>query len=316
VLAAACLGVASLASLAPLPAHAGAPMVKTQAPGYYRVMLGDFEITVLSDGSNPLAATRLLQGDASRITAGLRRHFLGDIIETAHNGFLINTGSKLVLIDPGAGTMLGRSTGDLVANLRAAGYRPEQVDEILITHMHTDHVGGLVADGRRAFPNAVVRIEKRDVDYWLSASNLAAAPEAAKRFFRAAADAVAPYLQAGKLVVFDGDTELLPGVRARSAYGHTPGHVMYLLESKGEKLLVWGDIVHVAAVQMAAPLVTIGYDVDPDAAARERLRVFADAAKNGTLVAGAHLPFPGIGHVRRQGDNAYAFVPLNDAALK
>lgn len=144
------------------PAGAGAPLVKTQAPGFYRLMLGDFEVTVLSDGSNQLPALKLLHGNASAMTDELRRSFLGPQVETSHNGFLINTGSKLVLIDPGAGSMLGPTTGELIANLRTAGYRPEQVDEIYITHMHTDHIGGLVVAGQRAFPNATLRIDQRD----------------------------------------------------------------------------------------------------------------------------------------------------------
>ncbi|HKX42510.1 MAG TPA: MBL fold metallo-hydrolase [Burkholderiaceae bacterium] len=307
VLAALCLSAVCL--LCP-PALAAAPMVKTQAPGFYRLMLGDFEVTVLSDGSNKLPALKLLHGDASEISAALRRSFLGEEVETSHNGFLINTGSKLVLIDPGAGAMLGPSTGALIGNLRSAGYRPEQVDEILITHLHTDHVGGLVANGRMVFPNAVLRIDKHDTDYWLSEARMRAAPEDARRFFQAAMAAVKPYSEAGRLKVFDGRTELLAGVRAEPAYGHTPGHTAYAIESKGERLLVWGDVVHVAAVQFADPSVTIGYDVDAPAAVRERLRILAEAAAGGYLVAGAHLPFPGIGHVLASGERAYAFVPL------
>ena len=175
-----------------MPVLAEVPMVKTQAPGFYRLMLGDFEITALSDGTNTLSALRLLQGDSARIAEVLGRRFLTDPVETSHNGYLINTGGKLVLIDPGAGTMLGPTTGDLINNLRAAGYRPEQVDEIYITHLHTDHVGGLITGGQRAFPNAIVRINKRDADYWLSEANMRAAPEASRRFFQAAMAAVNP----------------------------------------------------------------------------------------------------------------------------
>jgi len=313
VLAAACLGATSLL---PLPVLADAPMVKTQAPGFYRLTIGDFEVTVLSDGTNQLQAMKLLQGDPREIAAALKRSFLGEQVETAHNGFLINTGSKLVLIDPGAGTMLGPSMGDLTSNLRAAGYRPELVDEIYITHMHTDHVGGLVAGGQRVFPNATLRIDKRDTDYWLSESNMRAAPDAAKRFFQAAMASVNPYVQAGKLKVFEGDTDLVPGVRAQSAYGHTPGHTMYVVESKGEKLALWGDLVHVAAVQFDDPSVTIAYDVDKSAAASAHELVFADAARHGYLVAGAHISFPGVGHLRRSGEKAYTFVPLNYSALR
>jgi glyoxylase-like metal-dependent hydrolase (beta-lactamase superfamily II) len=139
-------------------------MVKSQAPGFYRLMLGDFEVTALSDGTNMLAAAKLLQGDPARIEEALKRNYLGDFVETSHNSFLVNTGTKLVLIDAGAGSLLGPTTGYLLTNLRASGYRPEQVDEIYLTHLHVDHVGGLVAEGERVFPNAVVRVETRDTN--------------------------------------------------------------------------------------------------------------------------------------------------------
>jgi glyoxylase-like metal-dependent hydrolase (beta-lactamase superfamily II) len=299
-----------------LPLHAEAPMVKTQAPGFYRLMLGDFEVTVLSDGTNPLPAMKLLQGNPPRIAEALKRNFLGEQVETSHNSFLVNTGTKLVLIDAGAGTLLGPQTGDLLNNLRAAGYRPEQVDEIYLTHMHTDHVGGLMAGGQRAFPNAIVRVYKRETDYWLSEANMNAAPAEMKRFFQGAMVSVTPYLQAGKLKVFEGSTNLIPGVRAQSAYGHTPGHTAYVVESRGEKLVLWGDVVHVAVVQFEEPSVTIAYDVDSAGAEHERERAFADAAKNGYLIGGAHMSFPGVGHVRSNGQQAYTFVPLNYSSLK
>jgi glyoxylase-like metal-dependent hydrolase (beta-lactamase superfamily II) len=116
--------------------------------------------------------------------------------------------------------------------------------------------------------------------------------------------------------MFEGDTDLIPGVRAQSAYGHTPGHTMYVVESRGEKLVLWGDIVHVAAVQFPDPSVTIAYDVNPAEAAHTRALVFADAAKNAYLIGGAHISFPGLGHVRKAGEHTYTYVPLNYSSLK
>ncbi len=307
LLTASCL---CLGCLVPGALFAAAPVAESQAPGFHRLMIGDCEVTVLSDGHVPLAAMRLLQGDSSQIAEVLKRNFLGEQVETSHNSFLVNTGTRLVLIDAGAGTLLGPHTGKLLNNLRAAGYRPEQVDEIYLTHLHTDHIGGLMAGDQRAFPNAIVRADKRDTDYWLSEENMRAAPTEAKRFFQAAMVSVSPYVRAGQFKTFDGNTELIPEVRAQPAYGHTPGHTMFFVESKGEKLLAWGDIVHVAAVQFADPTVTIGYDVDSTEAEREHWRIFEDAAQNGYLIGGAHLPFPGLGHVRSD-DKTYAFVELN-----
>lgn len=293
------------------PVFADAPMVKGQAPGFYRLAVGDFEITALSDGGNMLAATKLLQGDPARIEEALKRSYLGDVVETSHNSFLVNTGARLVLIDAGAGSLLGAGTGHLLSNLSASGYRPEQIDEIYLTHLHTDHVGGLMADGQRAFPNAIVRVDRRDTDYWLSEANMHAAPAEAKRFFEAAIASITPYMRAGKLAVFDGNTDLVPGVRAQTAYGHTPGHTMYVVDSRGQKLVLWGDVVHVAAVQFKDPSVTIQYDGDASEAEHVHELAFADAADNGYIVGGAHISFPGLGHVRREAGNAYTYIPLN-----
>lgn len=300
----------------PSPALAASPVVKTQAPGFYRMMLGDFEITVLNDGTVGLPVDKLLTNTtATRVTRMLGNSFLKAPVETSVNGFLVNTGSKLVLIDTGAAGLFGPTLGNLLANLKAAGYQAEQIDEIYITHMHADHVGGLMADGKIAFPNAVVRADKHDADFWLSEANMDKAPDSAKGFFKGAMASLNPYVAAGKFKPFEGDTELVPGVRAQSAHGHTPGHATYAIESKGEKLVLWGDLMHVAAVQFPEPSVTIQFDTDSKAAMAQRKKAFADAAKAGYWVGAAHLSFPGIGHLRKSG-SGYQFVPANYSSGK
>ncbi|MDB5899298.1 MAG: fold metallo-hydrolase [Ramlibacter sp.] len=298
----------------PGTSSADAPMVKTQAPGFYRVMVGDFEVTAVSDGTTRLPVVELLRGEAAQTRQALRRSYLPDQVETSVNAYLVNTGSRLVLIDTGAAGLFGPTLGKLLANIRAAGYRAEQVDEIYITHMHPDHVGGLMAGSARAFPNATLRMDQRDTDFWLSEANMNAAPPASRGFFQGAMASVNPYVQAGKLRPFEGSTELLPGIRSMSAYGHTPGHTMYVVESKGDKLVLWGDLMHVAAVQFANPAVTIQFDTDSTLAAAARAQAYADAARNGYMVAGAHLAFPGIGRLQAEGPG-YRFVPLNYSAL-
>jgi len=299
-------------------AQAEAPMVKTQAPGYYRLMVGDFEVTAISDGTIRLPMLKLLANSKpEKLAAALKAGFLKETVETSVNGYLINTGSKLVLIDTGAAGLFGPTLGNFLTNLRAAGYQPEQVDEIYITHMHPDHVGGLMAGTAMAFPNAVLRIDKADTDYWLSADNLNAAPEGAKGFFQGAMASVNPYVEAGKLKTFSGATELVPGIRTQSSYGHTPGHTSYIVESKGERLELWGDLMHVAAVQFANPSVTIQFDTDSKSAAKVRKAAYAEAAKSGALVGLAHVAFPGLGHLRHEAKgDGYVWVPLNYSSLK
>jgi glyoxylase-like metal-dependent hydrolase (beta-lactamase superfamily II) len=291
--------------------HAVAPVQKGQAPGYYRMMLGDFEVVALSDGTVPLDMRTLLTNTTpTRVDQLLTRSFLADPVETSVTGFLVNTGAKLVLIDTGAGNLFGPTLGNLVTNLKAAGYQPEQVDEIYITHMHADHVGGLMAGDKLVFPNATVRADKRDSDYWLSQANMDAAPESARGFFKGAMASLNPYIAAGKYKPFDGDTDLVPGIKAVATYGHTKGHTMYLVESRGQKLAALGDLMHVAAVQFVNPSVTIEFDTDPKMAAVQRKRVYADSAKQRAWLAVAHLPFPGIGHIRAEGQG-YVYVPVN-----
>jgi glyoxylase-like metal-dependent hydrolase (beta-lactamase superfamily II) len=307
---------AACAVMAAGAAIAGAPQVKTQAPGFYRMMLGEFEVTALSDGTVKLPMADLLTNTTkAKTNAALARVKLASPVETSVNGYLINTGTKLVLVDAGAGGLFGPTLGNLVANLKAAGYQPEQVDEIYITHLHADHVGGLSADGKTVFANAVVRADQRDAEFWLSQANMDAAPKDAKGFFQGAMVSINPYVAAGRFKSFDGNTELVPGVKALASHGHTKGHTTYVVESKGEKLVLWGDLMHVAAVQFPDPSVTIQFDTDSKPAAAERKKAYADAAKGGYWVAAAHLSFPGIGHLRVDG-RGYAFIPANYSSGK
>jgi glyoxylase-like metal-dependent hydrolase (beta-lactamase superfamily II) len=306
-----CLVFALAAGGLAASAQANAPMSKVANPGFYRMMLGDFEVTALSDGSVPLPMDKLLTGTTpAKIDAALKAAYLKAPVETSVNGFLINTGTKLVLIDIGAGNLFGPTLGKLITNLKASGYTPEQVDEIYITHMHADHVGGLIAGGKLAFPNATVRAHKADADFWLSKENLDKAPEAMKDFFKGAQAMLNPYVTAGKFKPFDSETELVPGIKAIPAIGHTPGHTFYEVTSKGQKLVAWGDLMHVAAVQFADPSVTIQFDSDSKAAAAVRKKAFADAAKGGYFVAIAHVSFPGLGQLRAEGAG-YRWVPVN-----
>lgn len=308
----AALGVLLATSLAFTSlAFAEAPMAKSQAPGWYRMKLGQFDVTALSDGSVALPVDKLLTNiKPASIEQLLARAYLKTPVETSVNGYLVNTGSKLVLIDAGAAGLFGPTLGKLLANLKASGYTPEQVDEVYITHMHPDHVGGLVADGKPAFPNAVVRADTREGGFWLDKARMDAAPAEAKGGFQGAMASLNPYVAAGKFKAFDGETELVPGIRALPSYGHTPGHTIYVVESEGNKLVVWGDLMHVAAVQFAMPSATMQFDSDSKAAAPQRAKNYADAAKKGYYVAVAHISFPGIGKLRADG-KGYQWVPAN-----
>ena len=307
----------AFATIAATSAVAEAPMAKSQAPGFYRMMLGDFEVTALSDGTVKLPMKDLLlKTTPAKIDAELKRAHIGYPIETSVNGYLVNTGAKLVLIDTGAAGLFGPTLGNLITNLKASGYSPEQVDEIYITHMHPDHVGGLMASGAMAFPNAVVRLDKADADFWLSEANMNAAPKDSQGFFQGAMVSLKPYVDAGKLKTFSGNTQLVPGVRSVASHGHTAGHSTYYVESKGQTLVLWGDLMHVAAVQFNDPAVTIKFDSDSKNAAVERAKAYAEVAKKGYLVGSSHISFPGLGYLAKGAGKGYSWIPVNYASGK
>uniref|UniRef100_Q47C23 Beta-lactamase-like protein n=1 Tax=Dechloromonas aromatica (strain RCB) TaxID=159087 RepID=Q47C23_DECAR len=297
-------------------ANAEAPQQKTQVPGYYRLMLGNFEVTALYDGAIDLDEKLLKNIQQRDIQRLLAREFLkGPKVQTAVNAYLINTGSKLILVDAGAAKLFGPGLGNIVDNLKAAGYAPEQVDVVLVTHLHGDHVNGLVtSEGQRVFANAEIWSAKADNDFWLSEEIAAKAPKDFQPFFKMSRDAAAPYLAAGKWKTFDSDRELLPGVTSVDTHGHTPGHASYLVQSGDQRLMILGDLVHNHAVQFAHPDVAIEFDNDPKQAVIARKRIFRLAAKERLMVAGMHLPFPGIGHVRKE-QKGYAWVPAEFAPL-
>ncbi len=308
---------AVVASLTATHAFAEAPMAKAQPPGFYRMMLGDFEITALSDGTVKLPVKDLLlKTTHARVDAALKRAHIGYPVETSVNGYLVNTGAKLLLIDTGAAGLFGPTLGNLVTNLKASGYSPEQVDEIYITHMHPDHVGGLMAGAAMAFPNAVVRLDKADADFWLSEANMNAAPKDSQGFFQGAMASLKAYVDAGKLKTFSGNTQLVPGVRSVASHGHTAGHSTYYVESKGETLVLWGDLMHVAAVQFDHPEVTIKFDSDTKHAASERAKAYAEVAKKGYIVGSSHISFPGLGYVAKGTGKGYSWIPVNYSSGK
>lgn len=293
--------------------HAAAPMVGTQAPGYYRMMLGDFEITALSDGTVKLPVNQLLTNTTpARVDRALARSGLSSPLETSVNGYLINTGDKLVLVDAGAAGLFGPTLGKLVDNLKAAGYQPGQVDEIYLTHLHADHVGGLSNNNVMVFPNAIVRASRADASYWLSETNLERAKKQDRAAFEGARASLHPYIEAHRFRPFEGRTPLAAGITAVPRHGHTAGHTTYLVQSRGQTLMLWGDLMHVAAVQFDNPAVTITYDSNSRAAAVQRKRAYAEAASGGYLVGAAHVSFPGIGRVRSSG-RGYLWLPVNYA---
>ena len=285
---------------------------RIESPGWYSAKIGRFTVTALWDGTIPMPVEQEFSAPApARLKTLLARDSLGMTVPMSVNAFVIDTGQRIVMVDAGTGALrtFGEGLGRVLANLRAAGYTPEQIDEIYLTHLHADHVGGLTVDGRAVYPNAVVRADAREAGHYLSREKLAAAGPA-KPDFETAIAALEPYVRSGRFKPFDGPADLVAGVKAMPARGHTPGHTLYAVESDGEKLVVWGDLVHIAAIELPLPTATM-HEADVAEARASRLRTLRDAARERTWIAAAHLGFPGIGKVRADArGGGYTWIPM------
>ena len=303
---------AAVASVTIVPAWlsqaaAKAPLAGSQVISVHRMKLGSFEVTAMLDGYIDISPA-VLQADPalvkSMLTAG---GWPESPMRLPVNTFLVNTGEKLVLLDAGGAKMLGPTAGRLPQCLAAAGIAPAQIDEIYITHMHGDHLHGTVApDGSAMFPNATLRIAQEDMDYWGNPEVEAKAPDNQKSRFIPAKRAIAAY--GNRLKPFKLGEELTPGIRSVEAVGHTPGHSCYLIQSGQSRLLAIGDTMHVAPVQFPRPDITVAFDWDQDKARQTRMSLFDRVVQESIPIAAVHLPFPGIGLLRKKGSE-YLFDP-------
>ncbi len=293
-------------------AAAPAP-VKTQVPGYYRMAVGALEVTALYDG-NLRISPKTLHGIAEKAVPALLAGEFADTnekgIRTPINAYLVNTGEHLVLVDGGSGGCSSSDVGHLVQNLRAAGYRPEDVDAVLVTHMHGDHVCGLAVDDARVYPNAIVYAAEEEAAYWLSPTPNGPS-EKRKDNVRSG---IGAYQAAGAFKTFKPGAMLFTGVTAMDTRGHTPGHISYLFESGDQGFLAMGDVVHIQAIQFAHPEMTIDYDTDQKAALPARQALFQTLVQKRWSFGATHLQFPGIGHLRKDG-KAYTYVPVEYGPL-
>src|SRR5437899_3889281 len=245
--AAALLAALAIFAGGPNAALAAAPQYHDQVPGFYRLKVGDLEVTALFDGTGVFDPQWLNGAKATMDGVVKALHEDPHMLDVADTGFLVNTGKQRILVDAGAGTWWGGAAfGRLAASLRSAGYMPEEVAIILATHLHSDPAGGLtLQEGTTDCTIAYVYIAKTDSDFWLSPEIAAKSPKDAQPFFESAQAIAAPYIKAGKWHTFSGTEPVVDGMQLVPLAGHTPGHTGFEFSSKGQKILFWGDIVHV-----------------------------------------------------------------------
>ncbi|WP_068118217.1 MBL fold metallo-hydrolase [Tropicimonas marinistellae] len=302
----AALLAAGTGALVPLRARAAEGGL--QVLGAQRFQVGEMLVTSILDGFLTLPPD-VLQGTTPDEVATLLENAYQDPSQPrgSINAFIIETGGETWLVDSGAGGYFGPNAGHLPDILAALGIDPASVRKLLLTHLHADHTGGATVDASLAtFPNAELVVTEADRAFWTSEEIQAQAHDMMKPNFDLSRATIAAY--GDRVTVIEGEAEAAPGITARPLPGHTPGHTGYHVESGGESLLIWADIVHVPAVQFARPEVTIPFDVDQQLAAATRADLMASLADSGQRIAGMHLTFPGTGYVERAGEG-YRFVP-------
>ena len=282
-----------------------------QVPGYFRTQVGAMRVTALFDGNIPLPAPifKGISTDDVKKRWQVMYDETPDGVQTAVSAYLINTGHQNILVDTGAANCFGSSLGHFLNNLKTAGYQASDIDAILITHLHPDHSCGLVDnDNQTVFKNATVYMDEKEAAYWLSADEAQKAPKNLQPFFPMAQKSITPYQKTGQLKTFKAGENIVEGIQSIAEYGHTPGHVGYLFKSNGQKMLIWGDLVHSYSLQLKNPQIAIEFDQNSAQAIESRLRILSKTASEGTLVGGAHMPFPGLGHIVTE-EWGYAWIP-------
>ncbi|MBS0451377.1 MAG: MBL fold metallo-hydrolase [Proteobacteria bacterium] len=317
---AAALAIFAMAAFA--AGHASAQQPAQQVPGYYHQPIGTLTVTALFDGVVPLPRGQIAGMTPAQVDKQLQSRYVPESpagLQTAVNAYLVQVQGRRVLIDAGTADCFGAGLGHVVDNLKAAGFAPEQVDDVLVTHAHPDHLCGVLGkDGTPAFPKATLWVDRTEAAYWQGPQAEANTPKDLRFIVGLARRPLDAYSAAGRLRTFEpGDGSLPAGIQALATHGHTPGHASYLVSGGNgshDKLLVWGDLVHYHAVQFANPKASFEVDADRAQAIESRRAMLQRAAREGWWVGGAHLPFPGLGHARTEG-KGYAWVPAEYSPL-
>jgi glyoxylase-like metal-dependent hydrolase (beta-lactamase superfamily II) len=307
---AAALGAAAAAASLVPPARAAAPAIGKQAAGVYRYKVGQYECTSISDGGRLFPIGDGFVRNASKdqvVAAAEAAYFPKGHLVFPFNPQVINTGSKLVLIDAGYGPGVAPTVGLLPARMAAAGIDPKAIDIVVISHLHVDHILGLrTADGGLQFPNAEVKVPTADWAFWMNDENMGKAQGMLKSFFEATRKSFAGL--ADKVTKYNDGNEVAPGITAISTPGHTPGHMSFAVASGSSRVLVQSDVTNIPQLFLRNPDWQIVFDMDPNQAVQSRKKFFDMAATEKAMILGYHYPFPAAGYVEKDGAG-YRLVP-------
>ncbi len=308
VLAAAAAGAASFTTGA-FSAFAAAPQATSQWPSAYRYKVGSIEVTAISDGARTIPLTDTFVRNASReqVNEALRAAFLPENqLTLPFTALLVNTGSKLYLIDSGNGPAQG-TVGLLSGTLAALGVDPKSIDAVVISHFHGDHINGLLnAQGAPAYPNAQVLVPEAEWAFWMDDGQMSRAPDAMKGGFQNVRRVFTPL--AGKVERYGWDKEVMPGLTSVATPGHTPGHTSFQLASDKGRLFVQSDLTNIPALFVRNPTWHVMFDMDPAKAQENRIKIYDMVSAERMLVTGYHFPFPAALYVEKDGVR-FDYVP-------